>query len=785
MNTIDKQKMDLYIQEGQKVGLSGKDVINGFVKRGFEVEGIDNNAVKIELGLIEPEDNSFNPIKRTGQMLGDIPQDIQKTGQNIASTFQRGQERIGNIQERTISGEQSLASGAFQTIGQGLSTGAGIIGDLFIGGASLFTTPQEEQVIQDKLVQGVQALGKTDVGQGVAELADQYNEFKQSNPEIAGNLEASLGFAEAVLEVTGAGPGLKAAKQAGRRGTQAVANATGEALEATAGVLKNVPSVSGISKPKKGIEQLVKEITQEGDPRKLKQNIEALTSIADDIDPQKGLTVQGLRSQVKDKQKAIIQAVDDELLKDTKLYSIDELTDSFEGRSGVITTNPVKDTFEELDTIYTQAKDFKGLDELNFLRNKAETVGLSKKEVNDLARIYNRDAAKGFSKSGEPLTSVGAQASENTRKSLKNVARSGLSDNVKELDSIYGKTIQLDKSLNAFEKGVNNLQKKAGDRGIIEQLSNKGAKIFNLVTANGARGFMSGLLQSNVGSKTRNFLALEKALADNLKLLQKAGSPKASNSTIINAIEGIAKKLKNVDLPDIETKPFLDIDTPVKDLGKRIKDTPNKQGGFVKNPLVKGSDDLIEQAKYFDSGEQFWQESGSKLRREVQQSQGIRYQSEIEDWWNKNVKPVKESPKTVAQQLEGKIKPVTKKFGIIYHGTSKEAADSIRKGGFKKGSELAEGSYRGGGYDAVQDSISFATDKKSAEIFSTLTRNGEVLQSSIKPNSKVVSIDEVTHAEDLNEYIEYLRKEGVDAVYIGGGENELVIINKDIIKNTK
>lgn len=560
-------------------------------------EGYDLSPIRPEF---KKQSLTVNPIKRAGQILGDIPQDIAKTGQNIAQSFNRGMDRVGEAQRRTIEGEQSLASGTFQTIGEGIRTGTSIIGDLFIGGASLFTTPQEEQAIQDKLIDAVEGIkginfsgtplesisGSGTVGEGIQLLAEQYNTFKQSNPEIAGNLEASLGFAEAVLEVTGAGAGLKAAKQAGRRGTQAVANATGEALEATAGVLKNVPSVSGISKPKKGVEQLVKEITQEGDPRKLKQNIEALTSIADDIDPQKGLTVQGLRSQVKDKQKSIMQAVDDELLKDTKSYSIDELTDSFEGRSGVITTNPVKDTFEELDTIYTQAKDLKGLDELNFLRNKAETVGLSKKEVNDLARIYNRDAAKGFSKSGEPLTSVGAQASENTRKSLKNVARSGLSDNAKELDAVYGKTVQLDKSLNAFEKGVNNLQKKAGDRGIIEKLSNQGAKIFNLVTAGGARGFMSGLLQSNVGSKTRNFLALEEALASNLKLLQKASSPKASNSTIINAIEGIAEKLKNVDLPDVETKAFLDIDTPVKDLGKRIKDTPNKQGGFVKNPLV-------------------------------------------------------------------------------------------------------------------------------------------------------------------------------------------------------
>ena len=577
------------------------EVDSGKMDNIARTQGYDLSPIRPEFKKQTSIPNQFN---RLGSQFKDIPQDIIKTGQNISGTFNRGMDKIGNIQDRTMSGEQSLGSGTFQTIGQGLSTGAGIIGDLFIGGASLATTPEEEQIIQDKLVQGVQALGKTDVGQGVAELADQYNAFKEKNPEIAGNLEASLGFAEAVLEITGAGAGIKAAKKAGRSGVTGIANVAGEVLDKTSDVLKNNLSIKGISSPKKDVTQLVKEITQESDPRKLKQNIEVLTSIADDIDPQKGLTVQNLRSQIKDKQSALMESVDSELLKDTKLYNIDELTDSFKGRSGVIKTNPVRDTFAELSEIYTKAKDLKGLDELNFLQNKLDTVGLSKKEINDLARIYNRDAAKGFSKSGEALTSVGAQASENTRKSLKNVARSGLSDNAKELDGIYGKTIQLDKSLNAFERGVNNLQKKAGDRGIIEKLSNDGAKVLNLVTAGGARGFLSGLLQSNVGSKTRNFIALEEALSSNLKLLQQATKPRASQSTIINAIESIAEKLKNFDLPDVETKPFLDTDKAVKDLGKRIKDTPNKQGGFVKTGLDKGSD-LIADAKKFDTVDEF------------------------------------------------------------------------------------------------------------------------------------------------------------------------------------
>lgn len=138
---------------------------------------------------------------------------------------------------------------------------------------------------------------------------------------------------------------------------------------------------------------------------------------------------------------------------------------------------------------------------------------------------------------------------------------------------------------------------------------------------------------------------------------------------------------------------------------------------------------------------------------------------------------ISETPKTIEQQLKGKIKEVKLKSDTFYHGTSAENAKGIREFGFKKGSELPEETFRGGGYGQLQNSISFTETPKVASIFSRLTKNGEIVESKLKPNSKVVSIDGVQDAMDVEDYLDYLKKQKVDAVYIGGGEKELLVIN--------
>lgn len=143
---------------------------------------------------------------------------------------------------------------------------------------------------------------------------------------------------------------------------------------------------------------------------------------------------------------------------------------------------------------------------------------------------------------------------------------------------------------------------------------------------------------------------------------------------------------------------------------------------------------------------------------------------------------ISEKPKTVAQQLEGKIKNVELKKDTFYHGTSAENADNIIKSGFKTGAELPEDTFRGGGYGRIQNSISLTETPKDAYRFSELSKNGKIIEVKLKPNSKVISIEGIQDATDLEDYLSYLKKQKVDAVYIGGGEKELVIINKKAIK---
>ena len=90
--------------------------------------------------------------------------------------------------------------------------------------------------------------------------------------------------------------------------------------------------------------------------------------------------------------------------------------------------------------------------------------------------------------------------------------------------------------------------------------------------------------------------------------------------------------------------------------------------------------------------------------------------------------------------------------------------------------------YGGGGYGVKYWGISVSKSKKVASNFS----QGEGVR--IYPiilckSAKVVEVNGVEDAEDLDEYIEQLWKDGVDAVWIGKGEQELCVLNPNAIVN--
>lgn len=213
----------------------------------------------------------------------------------------------------------------------------------------------------------------------------------------------------------------------------------------------------------------------------------------------------------------------------------------------------------------------------------------------------------------------------------------------------------------------------------------------------------------------------------------------------------------------------------------------------VEGKVVEKADNLINEAKKYKTTINIKDKNDLDYLRRILSEDNIRdiqngkmtnFRGEsYEDLAKVNL--VSETPKTINEQLAGKIKDVKLKSDTFYHGTSAENADSILASNFKFGSELPENTFRGGGYGQMQNSISFTETPKDASRFSSLTKNGKIIEIKLKPNSKVVSIDGIEDAVDLEEYISYLKKQKVDAVYIGGGEKELVVLNPKVIDKIK
>jgi hypothetical protein len=131
------------------------------------------------------------------------------------------------------------------------------------------------------------------------------------------------------------------------------------------------------------------------------------------------------------------------------------------------------------------------------------------------------------------------------------------------------------------------------------------------------------------------------------------------------------------------------------------------------------------------------------------------------------------------------IEPVKEKVTKAYHGTRNDVANDILKWWFKVSSELNEWAYKWWGYDAIQDVVSFALDKKTAKTFANVSRDWAILESKIKEWANIVKMNWIEYAEELSDYITELRNRWVDWVILDNWENELVVINRDIIWNTK
>jgi len=202
---------------------------------------------------------------------------------------------------------------------------------------------------------------------------------------------------------------------------------------------------------------------------------------------------------------------------------LDDLTQTLKSGDVTAQANYVKDALTQLKELYTKTNDPLSAAKIDALTAKASDEGLTPSEINQLARTYGTEFSdKAFSKTGDPLTSVNAQAFENTRSGIKDTARSLLKDDTAKIaDESMGNAIETKKLIDKMNEKVNALTERIQQRGIIEKFSRLLGKGVDMATFGGPRAFIQKwLFPSNVGLKTLNSLDLQDLIKTNLKKIQ-------------------------------------------------------------------------------------------------------------------------------------------------------------------------------------------------------------------------------------------------------------------------
>lgn len=378
----------------------------------------------------------------------------------------------------------------------------------------------------------VDTLGSTPVFQWIT----AHPKAAKALEEVAGTLSAGGQIAGDILATQAVAQGAQKTVDVVKVGVQK----TQQLLEQTNPALSRLVNRSSeIVKPTPSPEQAAGQVLQAKKPITQK-DIQAFKNI--DLEGVK--TYSDFQKRVRDSIGNLSEKVDSYLAQDTTSVPLKKLvTKTTTGSGRVVERNFVETALDNLKELYAKTADDVGLADVEDILTKAQTSGLSKLEINNISRLYNSEfGSKAFSRvTGDPLTSVNAQAYENIRKGLKEVARSGMGGTEaaatdKIISSLYDVEGLVKKNVQAVQK----LQQRIAERGILEKAGHLVSKYSDILTGGSIRGFVSGLLPRGAGYKTLNALDLQDRLSQNLKIIQKA-LESGSDDALVNAAKSLVK----------------------------------------------------------------------------------------------------------------------------------------------------------------------------------------------------------------------------------------------------
>jgi len=476
--------------------------------------------------------------KPKGNLFSDIGQDIGQTFGNIAGRAKDVFSGQKDIQQRQQTGETNIASGFLQSMGNVAGGASGAFGDVISGIVKAGLSPDQEQKVKGFVENvGTKVVELPPVQSGV----EAYQRLQQENPELARNLESVFNIGMLAADVFGSKTAMKGlqmgtkglttgAKQVGTTAGKVAGQATDLTQKATINIMKQV-------KPMPTPIKAVGEVLQ-GGVKDIKQGVKGLAQ----LDTAGVKTFKDLGTKITGRIGELAQQVDADLALDTVKTKLKDLAISAKTTGGkIVKSNPVETALNQLDELYTKIGDVVGSANIKELIDVAKKQGLTKLEINDIARTYGQEfGEKAFNKMGDALTSVNAQMYENTRKALKTLARSGISgDTAKLADEAMSSLYNTQRLVKKNIEAVNKIQQKIAERGLLEKIGNTVSKYGDILTGGTIRGLVGGLLPRGAGYKVMNALDIEQVLERNLKIIQDAikGGSDADIIKILNKLD--------------------------------------------------------------------------------------------------------------------------------------------------------------------------------------------------------------------------------------------------------
>ena len=457
---------------------------------------------------------------------GSITDAVKDFGIGVKGAWQERMGNIKDIKRAGVEGEIGDTRGVFRTSGQL----AGFLGDVVGEGVQLAAPQGVEKVAG----QAMEAVGQTEPVQNAVQ---KYDEFKTKHPQAAADLEAFVNIASIIPAGKGAQLGAKGAVKGAVKAGDVLTDVNTRTV-ARLGNTVDARRAANIAAREAETRDLVGRITQ-GKKGTQDAAIRALS----EVDTTNVRTYAALNRAIENQTEALARQLDEYLDARPEVLTKDSLTKTSTVSGKTVSVNYVDEAVKQLDELYDKIKAPEDKARIEALTEKLNTEGLTRRELNDLAREYGRTfGQKAFSRTGDPLTSVNAQAYENTRKGVKEAFRSTLDDDTaKILDRKMSDLLNTSVATRKMEEKVNNLWQKVKPRTVPERLARGAANIVDTATLHTVSSFLSRMLPSNVGLKTMNSLDIEAELAKNLKKLDKINA-NASGDDVITAILAAAKE---------------------------------------------------------------------------------------------------------------------------------------------------------------------------------------------------------------------------------------------------